>query len=890
MKKRIFSAIFSLILVFGVFCWDAPEANAQSDPDTQLLITACKTLDPSVLDEANAEEKCLAIYDVATRALNDLLRYPDQYSDWQKFYTAWYYINTYAKYGYPDNGFVGEYTSHVYSVLLEHMGVCHDYSHTLYLMLRCLDVPVLEIGGTMNGDFHDWNMVQLGGQWYHTDVSPGSTYFLTTDAVMRYNDNPRTWGSDAPVSATGGISHEEFRQRTDIFETEGDFVYAPGKGILMDYTGSAESITVPEHVFALGDDCFRDCSAGQILLPDGLGSIGGSAFFGCSNLTQMTIPDSVLFIGEYFLRNTAITEMTFPSAVLHYDCCFSGMPELEKVVLPEGLTHISPAMFSNCTKLTWGGIDFPSTLRSIGGLAFSNCPSITKADFSSLPNLGIGVGVFSDCTNLKEVHLPDGMTMLPNGTFGRCTSLEQIDLPDSLLYIGSAFGECTALREITIPEGVLHLSGTFDSCSSLTSITVPNTVTGIGFFTFNRCSSLTELVIPPSVTSIDTSILSYSDKPTIVCKQGSEAERFAQTNELPIRYDDTLTTAEADDLVFVDIQQYRNNTYICDSSGATLQYCPTNLAIDEDGTMIFPDVVRTYSAGRLSGIYPVVAFDEEFEVDIPLFAEVTGVKLPEFLTKVPGNSFSSSKIEHVELGPCLIELGPAAFYGSSITQIDLPESLAIIGANAFAYTDLTSVDIPDSVVSIGEAAFDNCPMTEATIGSGVTKIGDLAFRSSSDEKLFVRFTGDAPDLLHDGTTDGVFSQFNAYIIHPTDALGYGDPDYQPYFRGIYEEGAPFIPMLQGSTRSNGSARFELRYQWLTDTRPFNFARILVGIFDENGRMRASRLTGFDWGQEYPSYFSVENLPEKYEVRLFFVNDQKSLVPLGIAPHSHGFGS
>lgn len=884
MKKRIFSAIFSLILVFGVFCWDAPEARALSDSDEALLLTACKNLDPSVLDGAREKAECLAIYDVVTRALNDLLRYPDQYSDWQKFYTAWYYTLYFGSYGTTG---ADESLSMVF---LQHAGVCANYQDALKFLFDCLEIPNQQIAGTSSGgrQAHAWNLIQLDGNWYHTDATPSTSYFLGSDYDMRVVRG-RAWNaSNFPAATTTPPTQAEFLQRTDIFEIEGDFVYTPGKGILLGYTGSAERITIPEHVVAIGDECFKDCSAGQILLPDGLGSIGDFAFSGCSNLTQMIIPDSVRFVGDRFLERTAVTELTLPSTVLRYGGYFSCMPELQKVHLPEGLTHISSDMFAYCPKLTWEGIDFPTTLRYIGNSAFEGCTSITKADLSAFPSISLGYSVFFGCTNLREVTLPDGMTILPNYTFSDCSSLEQIDLPDSLLYIGATFPRCTSLREISIPEGALYLDGTFEECSALTSVTIPNTVTGIGFFTFNRCTSLTELVIPPSVTYIDPATLSYSDKPTIVCKQGSEAERFAQTNELSIRYDDTLTAAEPDDLVYVDITSSSMNPYSLTSNGATLRYCPTYLDIDEDGTMIFPDVVRTYSAGKLTGIYPVVAFNEDFEVYISPFDGVTGVKLPEFLTKVPANSFSDSKIEHVELGSCLTEIGPGAFANSSITQIDLPDSLAIIGDEAFAYTGLTSVDIPDSVVSIGEAAFDNCPMTEATIGSSVTKIGNLAFRSQ--EQLFVRFTGDAPDLLHVENTDGVFNDYLARLLYSPGAQGFDHPDYQPYFRGIYEEGAFFIPMIQGSTYSDGSARFEIRYQWLTDTRPFNFARILVGIFDENGRMRASRLTGFDWGQEYPSYFSVENLPEKYEVRLFFVNDQKSLVPLGIAPHSHGFGS
>lgn len=122
-------------------------------------------------------------------------------------------------------------------------------------------------------------------------------------------------------------------------------------------------------------------------------------------------------------------------------------------------------------------------------------------------NLGItiiGDNVFSQCSGLTSIVIPDGVLYVGPFAFSGCIGLKKVVLPDSITYIDSgAFSECSSLTDVEIPDGVDSIqSWTFLGCNSLKNITIPRGVTRIGFQAFSGCSALTDVVIPGSVTYI----------------------------------------------------------------------------------------------------------------------------------------------------------------------------------------------------------------------------------------------------------------------------------------------------------------------------------------------------------------------------------------------------
>ena len=274
----------------------------------------------------------------------------------------------------------------------------------------------------------------------------------------------------------------------------------------------------------------------------GLTELPYEAFNYCSNLTNITIPDSVTTIDSYAFQDcSSLTSVTIPDSVTTIgDSTFSWCSGLTSVTIPDSVTSIGGSAFNYCNNLT--NITIPDSVTTIGYYAFSYCSSLTRFDVSTnntsfsssadgkilynkdkttliaypsatgdvtIPNsvTTIDYGAFSGCSNLTNITIPDSVTTIGYYAFSDCSSLTSVIIPDSVTTIGdSTFSYCSSLTSVTIPDSVTTIDySAFSGCSSLSSITIPDSVTTIGYYAFSACSSLT------SVTFEDTSTWYYTE-------------------------------------------------------------------------------------------------------------------------------------------------------------------------------------------------------------------------------------------------------------------------------------------------------------------------------------------------------------------------------------------
>ena len=268
-------------------------------------------------------------------------------------------------------------------------------------------------------------------------------------------------------------------------------------------------ITIPSEVngysvTSIGSQAFYNCSGlTSVTIPNSVTSIGKSAFWGCSSLTSITIPNSVTNIeGGAFGHCSGLTSVTIPNSVTSIGQeAFSGCSGLTSVTIPNSVTNIGCYAFGECTGLT--SVTIPTSMTSIGERVFNGCSGMTSV---IIPNsvTSIEDGAFAVCSSLTSVVIPNSVTNIGNAAFVYCRSLTSIAIPNSVTSIGdNTFFGCSGMTSVTIPNSVTSIgNGAFNECIGLTSITIPNSVTSIGDYAFYGCIGLTSVTIPNSVTSI----------------------------------------------------------------------------------------------------------------------------------------------------------------------------------------------------------------------------------------------------------------------------------------------------------------------------------------------------------------------------------------------------
>ena len=432
--------------------------------------------------------------------------------------------------------------------------------------------------------------------------------------------------------------------------------------------------------------------------------IGDSAFYGCTSLTSITVPDSVTTIGS---------------------SAFQQCERLTSIVIPDSVTSIGSYAFSSCDSLT--SIDIPDSVTSIGSYAFSSCDSLTS------------------------ITVPDSVTTIGSSAFQQCDSLTSIVIPDSVTSIGSyAFRNCTSLTNITIPDSVTSIgSYAFRNCTSLTNITIPDSVTTIGSNSFYNCDSLTRISVDennPNYKSIDGNLYSKDGKTLIQYAIGKTATSFV----LP----DSVTTigsyafSSCDSLTSVTFGENSQLTTISSSA-----FSGTSLT-----SIVIPDSVTTIGAAAFSGTsLTSVTFGENSQLTtIGSSAFYECYKLVEVYNKSSLNITKGSS-----------DYGYVGYYALNVYTEEGGSKLSTDENGFIIYTDgedkilvgytgsKTDLIISDGIKEIYKYVFSDCSsLTSITIPDSVTSIGEYAFA----------WCYSLTDVYYTGTE----KQWNAIEINDTD--------------------------------------------------------------------------------------------------------------------------
>ena len=308
-------------------------------------------------------------------------------------------------------------------------------------------------------------------------------------------------------------------------------------------------------------------------------SIGSSAFYDCTSLTEITIPDSVTSIRECaFYDCTSLKNVYISDINAWFEIDFDDLDSnpmcnganlycngelVTEVAIPDSMESIGSYVFSYCTSLT--KITIPDSVTSIGQYAFCGCTSLTEI---TIPDsvTSIGEGVFFGCTSLTEITIPDSVTHIENHTFDDCTSLRSVTflspktgieegafsdcnadmkfiIEDTYDQKGEAASVATNVTQLTVKhkEGKIP-AGAYEGSKRLKEVTLEEGITLIEDDAFANCDNLEKIVIPKSVTGIRYTAFTYDTKLTMYGYKDTYAERYADMLGFPfVALDDSDT-------------------------------------------------------------------------------------------------------------------------------------------------------------------------------------------------------------------------------------------------------------------------------------------------------------------------------------------------------------
>ena len=524
---------------------------------------------------------------------------------------------------------------------------------------------------------------------------------------------------------------------------------------------TVKSIVVGNNVQTIGAYAFAVCpELESLVISASVTDINNTIVRSCPKLQSITVdPDNQVydsrdkcnaivntFEGTIVIGCGSTTFADGVWAIGNY--AFYGCTALTDLVLPDSIRDLGYGSFANCSNIT--SITFGKDMRSIPPFAFGSCTSLESVDIPEYI-FGVDSRAFQNCTSLATVTLHGQSYVAPNA-FENTPWYE--GLPDGVIYSGTkAIGYKGELPEvITFKDGTTMIGNNFvnkmyTNTENVTKVIIPDTVTNIGSSSFYGCNNLTELVMSQNIEMVGSYCFSGSpwleSQPDGVLYFGNVAYRFIDSDCHPSSADEIEPYEEkkitVKDGTTAIAASFAVNNYniveveLPDSIESIGEYAfnhcvnltavntPENL--EEVGAYAFAYCYKLQNpviSGKMKGIMPYS------------FTRCTSfkeVEIPDGVTTISDNAFEDCyDLTTLTLPGSLDYIGNKAFKGCSLQKLECPENLGYI--DDFAFWDnyyLASVKFNDSIRTIGDYAFAGNRLTCAVLPRSLERIGTRAF-------------------------------------------------------------------------------------------------------------------------------------------------------------------
>lgn len=489
---------------------------------------------------------------------------------------------------------------------------------------------------------------------------------------------------------------------------------------------SLTSIVIPEGVTRIDFNAFYNCtSLTDITFPSTLETISDNIFDGCAWYSNL--PNGVVYVGNIAYKykgtmpnNTSII-LDEGTTIIHRQL-FSGQYRMISITIPDTVVSIGDQSFRNCRGLT--SISLPSSLESIGGAAFMSCDGLLAITIPNAVTI-LKAETFSACSSLASVTLGTNLTTIENQTFRGCSALTGITLPNTLTTIGNQVFASSGLESITIPASVTSIgTEVFNNCNSLASMSVvagntkydsrdncnaiietatntliygcqntviPQSVAAIGDSAFYGCASLTSFTIPSSVKQVGRNAFMntamYNSASTGVfyvdgwaCGYKNPPSGVAAYYSININ----AGTVGIADYAFHETD-YCSSIYIPSSVKVIGRYAIGKPWID---SITIPEGVTTILDYAFSGC-----------------SKLTSLTFPQGVTYIGNRVIGSTGVTSIQLPSSLTNLGENAFYSSSLVYVTIKKETPIqITSNTFSNRKNSTLRVPYGCAAAYQAA------------------------------------------------------------------------------------------------------------------------------------------------------------------------------------------
>lgn len=349
---------------------------------------------------------------------------------------------------------------------------------TNLLSVTCLATtpPTLTTGNfTASGDTLYVPDVSLSAYQSADNWSTAFTYYVgITPLIINYKcttdimASPSTWLSQNVIAHTWDSTTQEGTLTLDYgVDYIGNNAF---KGGVTPLYYNLLSLTIPEGIKSLGNDCINNCiNITSVSLPQSLVTCGDYSICGCTNLTDISVPSSLTSVGTNFLR---------------------GCSHLQSVSFNNNLISYGEALCYQCSALTTVYWNTNATQSGGSYSPFTLCNNITTVvigdDVIECPT------IFKQKASITSLTLGNSLTSIPYSAFIQCRGLTSVTFPNSLTSIGDrAFHTCTGLTSLAFPNSLTSIgSAAFQNCSGLTSVTLGDSLTSIDNGAFQGCTNL----------------------------------------------------------------------------------------------------------------------------------------------------------------------------------------------------------------------------------------------------------------------------------------------------------------------------------------------------------------------------------------------------------------